>query len=88
MDEARFLQFLEERFPFSRGSGIGDDTSVVKVGDYYQLITTDLLIENVHFNLDYYTLEEVALKSMAVNLSDIAAMGGETPIFLPRVGIP
>ncbi len=88
MDEARFLQFLEERFPFSRGIGIGDDTSVVKSGDYYQLITKDLFIENVHFSLDYYTLEEVALKSMTVNLSDIAAMGGKPQYFYLGLGFP
>lgn len=88
MDEARFLQFLEERFPFSRGMGIGDDTSVVKTGDYFQLITKDLFIENVHFSLDYYSLEEVALKSIAVNLSDIAAMGGKPQYFYLGLGFP
>ena len=88
MDEARFVQFLEERFPFSRGIGIGDDTSVVKTGDYYQLITKDLFVENVHFSLDYYTLEEVALKSIAVNLSDIAAMGGKPQYFYLGLGFP
>ncbi|MCP5104111.1 MAG: thiamine-phosphate kinase, partial [bacterium] len=40
MDEAQFVRFLEERFPFSHGTGIGDDTSVVKTGDFYQLVTT------------------------------------------------
>lgn len=88
MNEAQFVEFLKERFPFSYGVGIGDDTSVVKMGDYYQLITQDLLIENVHFNLDYYTLEEVALKSIAVNLSDIAAMGGESQYFYLGLGFP
>lgn len=88
MDEARFVEFLKERFPFSYGMGIGDDTSVVKMGDDYQLITQDLLIENVHFSLDYYTLEEVALKSIAVNLSDIAAMGGNSQYFYLGLGFP
>jgi len=88
MDEARFVRFLEERFPFSHGTGIGDDTSVVKSGDRYQLITKDLFIENVHFSLDYYTLEEAALKSVAVNLSDIAAMGGEPLYFYLGLGFP
>lgn len=88
MDEPQFVQFLKERFPFSYGMGIGDDTSAVKMGDWYQLITQDLLIENVHFNLDYYTLEEVALKSIAVNLSDIAAMGGESQYFYLGLGFP
>jgi thiamine-monophosphate kinase len=88
MDEARFVQFLEERFPFSHGTGIGDDTSVVKCGDFYQLITKDLFMENVHFSLDYYTIEEAALKSLAVNLSDIAAMGGEPQYFYLGLGFP
>lgn len=88
MDEARFVEFLKERFPFSHGIGIGDDASVVKIGDDYQLITKDLLIENVHFSLDYYTLEEVALKSIAVNLSDIAAMGGKSQYFYLGLGFP
>jgi thiamine-monophosphate kinase len=88
MDEAKFVTFLKERFPFSYGIGIGDDTSVVKIGDDYQLITKDLLIENVHFSLDYYTLEEVALKSIAVNLSDIAAMGGKSQYFYLGLGFP
>ncbi len=88
MDEAQFVEFLKERFPFSYGKGIGDDASVVNMGDDYQLITQDLLIENVHFNLDYYTLEEVALKSIAVNLSDIAAMGGESQYFYLGLGFP
>lgn len=88
MDEARFVRYLEERFPFRHGTGIGDDTSVVKAGDSYQLITKDLFIENVHFSLDYYTLEEAALKSVAVNLSDIAAMGGEPQYFYLGLGFP
>lgn len=88
MDEAQFVRFLGERFPFSRGIGIGDDTSVVKVGHDHQLITKDLMIENVHFSLDYYTIEEVALKAMAVNLSDIAAMGGEPQYFYVGLGFP
>ena len=88
MNEADFVRFLQENFPFNRGKGIGDDTSVVKTGDYFQLITKDLLIENVHFKLDHFTLEELALKSLAVNLSDIAAMGGEPQYFYLGLGVP
>jgi thiamine-monophosphate kinase len=88
MNEADFVRFLQENFPFNRGKGIGDDTSVVKTGDYFQLITKDLLIENIHFKLDHFTLEELALKSLAVNLSDIAAMGGEPQYFYLGLGVP
>lgn len=88
MDEARFVRFLTERFPFSRGRGIGDDTSVVELAGTHQLITKDLFIQDVHFSLDYYNLEEVALKSLAVNLSDIAAMGGAPLYFYLGLGFP
>jgi thiamine-monophosphate kinase len=88
MNEADFVTFLQDNFPFSRGKGIGDDTSVVQTGDCFQLITKDLLIENIHFQLDHFTLEELALKSLAVNLSDIAAMGGEPQYFYLGLGVP
>jgi thiamine-monophosphate kinase len=88
MNEADFVTFLQDTFPFSRGKGIGDDTSVVKTGDYYQLVTKDILVENIHFKLDHFTLEELALKSLAVNLSDIAAMGGEPQYFYLGLGVP
>ncbi len=96
MDEAEFVRFLKSRFPFPYGVGIGDDTSVVKTGGdtpngeppQSQLITKDLFIEGVHFSLDYYSLEEAALKSLAVNISDIAAMGGEPLYFYLGLGFP
>ena len=54
--------------------GPGDDCSVF---DGNNLITTDTLIEDVHFSLDYSSFYEVGWKSIAVSLSDIAAMGGQ-----------
>jgi thiamine-monophosphate kinase len=86
MNEADFVTFLQDTFPFSRGKGIGDDTSVVKTGDCHQLVTKDILIENIHFMLNHFTLEELALKALAVNLSDIAAMGGEPQYFYLGLG--
>ena len=88
MNEADFVRFLQDTFPFSRGKGIGDDTSVVKTGDCCQLVSKDILIENIHFKLEHFTLEELALKSLAVNLSDIAAMGGEPQYFYLGLGLP
>lgn len=88
MTEAEFVKFLQDTFPFRYGKGIGDDTSVVETGDTSQLVTTDILIENVHFRLEDFTLEELALKSLAVNLSDIAAMGGIPRYFYVGLGFP
>ncbi len=90
MNEQEFVNFLQQTFPFSRGTGIGDDASIVKVSpdDGSQLITTDMLVEGVHFSLDYFSLRELALKSLAVNLSDIAAMGGTPGYFYLGLGFP
>jgi thiamine-monophosphate kinase len=88
MDEKDFVEYLKSNFSFHFGKGIGDDTSVVKTGASYQLITKDILIENIHFSLDYFNLEEIALRALAVNLSDIAAMGGEAEYFYLGLGLP
>jgi len=62
--------------------GIGDDTAVLELPAGHQLLTsTDLLIEEIHFRLDWTDLYDLGRKAVAVNLSDIAAMGG-TPRFL------
>lgn len=65
-----------ESAPFLR-LGIGDDCSIQTVGSGEELLTsTDLLIEGVHFNLDWTDFEQLGRKSVSVNVSDIAAMGG------------
>ena len=56
--------------------GIGDDAAVIDVGDKYQLISTDILVEGVHFDLSYMPLKHLGYKSVAVNVSDICAMNG------------
>ncbi len=56
--------------------GIGDDAAVIDMGDKYQLVSTDLLIEGVHFDLAYAPLKHLGYKSVAVNVSDICAMNG------------
>lgn len=56
---------------------IGDDAAVIKNSDdSVQLISTDLLMEGVHFDLAYTPLKHLGYKSIAVNVSDIAAMYG------------
>ncbi len=76
MDESGFVDFLRRNFPARFSSGIGDDTSVAWTGKDYQLIGQDILVEGVHFRRDLISLEQLAAKALAVNLSDIAAMGG------------
>lgn len=54
--------------------GIGDDAAVIEVGDHVKVVTTDLLLEGVHFDLSYAPLQHVGFKAVAVNVSDVAAM--------------
>lgn len=54
--------------------GVGDDAAVLNFGDAQIVITTDLLIENVHFDLAYMPLKHLGYKAVMVNLSDVYAM--------------
>ena len=56
--------------------GIGDDAAVLAESDLQTLITTDLLVEGVHFDLSYMPLKHLGYKSVMVNLSDVYAMNG------------
>ncbi|BBB92298.1 thiamine-phosphate kinase [Methylomusa anaerophila] len=57
--------------------GIGDDAAVfLPAARQLQLLTTDMLVENIHFDLKTTTPWQLGYKAIAVNLSDIAAMGG------------
>ena len=56
--------------------GIGDDAAVLKHGKKYQLFSTDLLLEGIHFDLSYTPLVHLGYKLVSVNVSDICAMNG------------
>jgi len=56
--------------------GIGDDAAVLDSGGSFILISTDQLIEGVHFDLSYMPVKHLGYKAIAVNVSDIAAMNG------------
>jgi thiamine-monophosphate kinase len=69
--------------------GIGDDCAIIPYNekeDY--VITTDLLIEDIHFLKNHITPEQLGYKSLAVNLSDIAAVGAEPVGSFLSIGIP
>lgn len=69
--------------------GIGDDCAVIdKKNGFYELLTTDCLVEGVHFDLKYFTAFEIGKKVLAVNLSDIAAMAGKPLYALVSLGVP
>jgi thiamine-monophosphate kinase len=69
--------------------GIGDDCAVFRSSkEQLRLLTTDMLVENVHFRLDWMNPHPMGRKSLAVNLSDIAAMGGRPSAALISLGVP
>jgi len=56
--------------------GVGDDAAVIDCGNDYMLLSTDMLVEGVHFDLSYMPIQHLGYKSISINVSDIAAMNG------------
>lgn len=67
--------------------GIGDDAAVIGTGDVKTLITTDLLMEGIHFDLSYVPLKHLGYKAVVVNLSDIYAMNGKPTQITVSLGL-
>src|SRR5688500_4736784 len=84
--EFQFIRHIKDRFSLSN---VGDDCAVLPKDEVSDLlITADLLIEDVDFRLARSKPADIGHKSLAVSLSDIAAMGG-TPLWaLLSIGIP
>jgi thiamine-monophosphate kinase len=76
-DIIKVFQSLSSSKPPRNCLGIGDDAAVIRDSDTHaQLVTTDLLVSGVHFLLDRAAPYDLGYKALAVNVSDIAAMGG------------
>ena len=67
--------------------GVGDDAAVLEYDDEQVLVTTDLLLEGVHFDLTYVPLKHLGYKSAVVNFSDIYAMNGQPKQITVSLGI-
>jgi thiamine-monophosphate kinase len=68
--------------------GIGDDAAAWRCSNGYQLATIDALVQDVHFKLSLTSWEDLGWKSLAVNISDIAAMGGSPRYALISLALP
>jgi len=68
--------------------GPGDDAAVVAAADGRVVASTDVLVESVHFRLDWSTPEHVGQKAIAVNMADIAAMGAMPTALLVGLACP
>jgi thiamine-monophosphate kinase len=71
----------------STGNGAGDDAAVIDSGDKYTLVSTDLLLEGIHFNLVYFPLKHLGYKAVIRAISDIYAMNGVPAQLLVALGI-
>ncbi|MGH8103349.1 MAG: thiamine-phosphate kinase [bacterium] len=82
MNEREFIRLVaRELGPKEPGLRLGDDAAHFKVRRGFRVVvSTDALIEGVHFSLRYSTLQEVGWRLVAVNMSDLAAMGA-TPLY-------
>ncbi len=67
--------------------GIGDDAAVINNGEQRTLVTTDLLLEGIHFDLTYVPLKHLGYKAAIVNFSDIYAMNGRPQQITVSLGI-
>jgi thiamine-monophosphate kinase len=77
LGEFGLIDHLTKNFKISHKStikGIGDDAAVLKFGTKKIVVSTDLLIEGVHFDLSYMPLKHLGYKAVIVNLSDVYAM--------------
>lgn len=93
LGEIKLIQRLAELVKTKNKSviaGIGDDSAVIDLGkkDSYFLFTTDTLVENIHFSISYISPFQLGWKAIAINISDICAMGGLPLYALITLGIP
>jgi len=77
LGEFGLIEHLTENFKITHNStikGIGDDAAVLEFEKKQVVVTTDLLVEGVHFDLSYMPLKHLGYKSIIVNLSDVYAI--------------
>ena len=90
LGEFGLIDHLTKNFKTNQQStlkGIGDDAAVLDFKDKKVVISTDLLIEGVHFDLAYMPLKHLGYKAVEVNISDICAMNAKaTQITVSEIG--
>jgi thiamine-monophosphate kinase len=88
--ETELIEMVRARAAAGSGVhvGIGDDCAVLEAGGGRLLVTTDLLLEEVHFRRRYAEPADIGWKAMAVNLSDIASTGGRPRWAVVALAVP
>lgn len=90
--EDALVRLIGEKFAAFPGGelilSVGDDAALIDIGEDLLVVTTDLLVENTHFRLDINEPYLIGWKSAAVNISDVAAMGGRPTYSFVSIGLP
>lgn len=87
--EFSLIDLFLAQFPRPRVRlGPGDDCALIAPGKGDVAVTTDAVVQDVHFSLPAFSLEDVGHKALAVNLSDLAAMGARPAWFLVAIAMP
>ena len=90
LGEFGLISHLTEKVKLQNKSsvkGVGDDAAVLDYDDKQVLVTTDLLLEGIHFDLTYVPLKHLGYKSAVVNFSDIYAMNGQPKQITVSLGL-
>lgn len=90
LGEFGLIDHLTQHFKLAQPNsitGIGDDAAVIGEGEIKTILSTDMLLEKVHFDLSYVPLKHLGFKAVAVNISDICAMNAIPKQILVSIGI-
>jgi thiamine-monophosphate kinase len=90
LGELALLEHLKKRFEKTSKKilvGIGDDTAVIKPVQKNLLVTTDMMVEGIHFDRSFITPHQLGFKLISINVSDIYAMGGTPHYILLNIAV-
>lgn len=79
LGEFKLIDTLTEKLTLQHQSsvqGVGDDVAIIDAGEHYTLVTTDMLLEGIHFDLTYCPLQHLGYKAVVANVADVTAMNG------------
>ncbi|GDX51763.1 thiamine-monophosphate kinase [Bacteroidota bacterium] len=90
LGEFGLIKYLTKNFELQNVTskvGVGDDAAVLELSGKQTVVTTDLLMEGIHFDLTYVPLRHLGYKAIVVNLSDVYAMNAEPQQVTVSIGI-